>query len=101
MSDDTLPPLVSVGRGPMSALNPRQVAVAFGSILRAARTDCGMTQEELAERANLDRTYPSLLERGLRQPTIGRLIGIAYALGVKPGALVTRTFAWLRGQVPY
>jgi transcriptional regulator with XRE-family HTH domain len=38
-----------------------QVAKAFGSILRAARIGAGVTQEQLAELANMDRTYPSLL----------------------------------------
>src|SRR6267154_2716736 len=55
----------------MTALDPRQVARAFGAILRAARVAAGLSQEVLAERADCDRTYPSLLERLLRQPTIG------------------------------
>lgn len=83
----------------MNTFTPRQIAAAFGFILRAERTYRGMSQEELAERADLDRTYPSLLERGLRQPTIGRLIWIEYALCVEPGTLVKRTVAQLRAPM--
>jgi transcriptional regulator with XRE-family HTH domain len=80
----------------MSALDPRQVAKAFGSIVRAVRIDAGITQEVLAERADCDRTYPSLLERGLRHPTIGVVIDIAGALHLEPAALVNMTIARLR-----
>jgi transcriptional regulator with XRE-family HTH domain len=80
----------------MSALDPHQVARAFGAILRAVRIDAGITQEVLAERADCDRTYPSLLERGLRQPTIGTVIDIAGALHVEPAALFTMTVSRLR-----
>lgn len=82
----------------MSALDPHQVAKAFGAILRAARVAAGISQEVLAERADCDRTYPSLLERGLRQPTIGKMIDIAGALHIDPAALVTMTIAQLRGE---
>ncbi len=47
-----------------------EVAVAFGKTLRAARRERGISQEDLAFRADCDRTYPSLLERGLRTPTL-------------------------------
>jgi transcriptional regulator with XRE-family HTH domain len=50
----------------------------------------------LAELADIERTYPSLIERGLRQPTIGRVIAIAYALRIEPRKLVTMTVARLR-----
>jgi transcriptional regulator with XRE-family HTH domain len=40
--------------------NRRSVAVAFGRSLRDARKKIGVTQEQLAELADLDRTYPSL-----------------------------------------
>ena len=63
----------------MSAFKQLRVAKAFGVALRAARTDAGISQEHLAELADIDRTYPSLMERGLRQPTIGRVISIADA----------------------
>lgn len=82
----------------MTALDPRQVARAFGKILRAARVAAGISQEVLAGRADCDRTYPSLLERGLRQPTIGKVIDIACALHLDPAALVNMTIARLRTE---
>jgi hypothetical protein len=45
----------------MSALEQRRAAQVFGAILRTARIGAGITQEELAEGADIDRTYPSLL----------------------------------------
>jgi transcriptional regulator with XRE-family HTH domain len=81
----------------MSAFEPWRVARAFGAVLRAARTDAGITQEELAEFAHIDRTYPSPMECGLRQPTIGRVITIAEALRMEPRTLVTMTVTRLRG----
>jgi transcriptional regulator with XRE-family HTH domain len=80
----------------MSALDPHQVVRAFGVVLRAARMAADICQELLAERADCDRTYPSLLERGLRQPTIGKVIDFASALDVEPAALVNLTIAHLR-----
>jgi transcriptional regulator with XRE-family HTH domain len=74
------------------------VAKAFGAVLRTVRTGAGFSQEDLAEGADIDRTYPSLLERGLRQPTLGKLIAIANALGVEAATLVTRTVERLRGE---
>ena len=55
--------------------------------------EAGITQEVLAERADCDRTYPSLLERRLRQPTVGMVIDIASALHLEPGTLVDMTMA--------
>ena len=51
----------------MSVFEQRQVASAFGAVLGAARRDAGFSQEHLAELADTDRTYPSLMERGLRR----------------------------------
>ena len=80
----------------MSVLDPRQVAKAFGTVLRAARMSAGISQELLAERADCDRTYPSLLERGLRQPTIGKAIDLAEALHIDPAGLIDMTIVQLR-----
>ena len=68
-----------------------RVALAFGSTLRDVRRLRGLTKEELALAGGFDRTYPSLLERGLRTPTLGVLFRLAEALGVEPCRLVTLT----------
>ncbi len=64
---------------------------AFGRVLRDARLTRGLSQEALAMEANLDRTYPSMLERGLRSPTIDTVIELAAAIRVPAAALVERT----------
>lgn len=68
---------------------------AFGLVLRECRASAGISQEELALRAGLDRTYISLLERGRRQPTLTTLFALAGILGVSPGTMVARTAAGL------
>ena len=65
-----------------------RVALAFGKALQQARANAGLTQEELAELSETDRTYPSLLERGLRTPTLAIILRYASALGIAPGELV-------------
>jgi len=67
------------------------VAAAFGEVLRDCRSKAGISQEALAGVADVDRTYISLLERGLRQPTLDTLFKLARALGVAPATLVSRT----------
>lgn len=68
------------------------VGKAFGRVLREYRLTLDLSQEELAERADLDRTYPSLLERGLRSPSLEMLFRIAEALAIDPAELVAKTF---------
>jgi len=68
----------------------RQYALAFGQVLRRLRTEQGLTQEELAFRGGLDRTFPSLLERGLRTPTLTVICILAQALQMTPGELVAQ-----------
>ena len=77
----------------MARMGAKTVAEAFGQILRDCRRKAGISQEELAGRANVDRTYVSLLERGLRQPTLDSLFRLAHALGVAPATMVSRTAA--------
>lgn len=66
----------------------RCYALAFGAVLREHRNRVGITQEELAFRGDLDRTFPSLLERGLRTPTLTIICVLAEALQVDPARLV-------------
>jgi transcriptional regulator with XRE-family HTH domain len=71
-------------------------ARAFSAVLREHRTRAGITQEELAFRGELDRTFPSLLERGLRTPTPTIICVPAEALQVEPATLVSEAAARAR-----
>jgi transcriptional regulator with XRE-family HTH domain len=54
----------------------------FGENLRFHRNQKGIAQEKLAELADLDRTYISLLERGKRNPTLTCIAKLAKVLEV-------------------
>ncbi|WP_242111970.1 helix-turn-helix domain-containing protein [Luteimonas aquatica] len=73
------------------ATDSKSVQKAFGEALREVRAGRGLSQQDLALESELDRTYISLLERGLRQPTMTTLIALAEALDVDPTILVKRT----------
>ena len=75
-----------------SPANRKVVAAAFGCVLRGFRRQKGLSQEELAFRADFDRTYPSLLERALRTPTLTLIFDLALALEVHPAILVGKAF---------
>lgn len=57
-----------------------RIEKCFGAILRARRLALGLSQEELAFRAQIDRTFVSMLERGLRMPSLGTILCVAHAL---------------------
>jgi transcriptional regulator with XRE-family HTH domain len=71
------------------------VATAFGAVLRDCRQKAGISQEALADAASVDRTYVSLLERGLRQPTLDTLFRLSQALDISPATMVSRTAAFV------
>ncbi len=52
----------------------------FGTNVRALREKRELSQEQLAEIADLDRTYVGGLERGERNATLGSILRIAKAL---------------------
>ena len=62
--------------------------VKFGKRIRALRGDLGMTQEMLATKVGLDRSYMGFLERGERNPSLEVIIKIAKALNIKPDELL-------------
>ena len=55
---------------------------AFGQVLREYRKRANLSQEKLAQESDLDRTYISLLERGLRQPSITTVFRLSTALNI-------------------
>jgi transcriptional regulator with XRE-family HTH domain len=63
------------------------VLARFGKTLRELRTERGLSQDELAARAGLDRNYIGMIERGERNPAIVNVVKIAEALNVPPSEL--------------
>ena len=55
------------------------------------RVEVGVSQEKLALMAGLDRTFISLLERGLRQPSLGSILALSAHLNVSPDHLIRMT----------
>jgi transcriptional regulator with XRE-family HTH domain len=73
---------------------------AFGIVLRDFRQARSLSQEALALESELDRTFISLLERRLRQPSLTTMLQLAGPLGVAPADLVAEVVAVLsQGEV--
>ncbi|MEF8698305.1 MAG: helix-turn-helix transcriptional regulator [Candidatus Accumulibacter sp. UW26] len=69
----------------MSGLNDR-----FKCVVRQLREARGWSQERLAEKADLDRSYVGEIERGLANPSLLTADKLARALEVDLSALVAR-----------
>lgn len=61
---------------------------AFGLAVRARREALGISQEALASKARLHRTYVGSVERGERNVTLKNIYVLAQALGVSPVDLI-------------
>lgn len=66
----------------------KQVLEKFGQKMQKVRQSHDITQEELAARLGMHRTYIGLIERGERNPTIRTLYKIAKALKVPASELL-------------
>lgn len=64
------------------------VVELLGANVRHHRKLKGMTQEQLALEAGMERSYVSDLERGRRNPSVRALGRLASALGIEPKALL-------------
>jgi transcriptional regulator with XRE-family HTH domain len=81
-------------------MKEKHVARAFGRVLREARLARGMSQEDLAGEADVDRTYPSLLERGCREPTLSVFFRLSRAVRQPPAELLNATLTQLARARP-
>lgn len=64
----------------MKSLSPTHLKV--GQTIRELRTNLKMTQEELAFKVGVDRSYMGFVERGEKNPTLATLIKIAKVLRI-------------------
>ena len=65
-----------------------EVAAKFGDKLRRLRKRQGVSQEELADRAGLHRTYVSSVERGERNVSLETIDKLARAFNLPMGELM-------------
>jgi transcriptional regulator with XRE-family HTH domain len=59
-------------------------------VIRALRKERGLSQETLAERADMAADYLGFVERGENVPTLTVILKLAEALGVRPSELFRR-----------
>ncbi|AKB75793.1 putative transcriptional regulators [Methanosarcina lacustris Z-7289] len=60
----------------------------FGILIRDIRKNKFISQEKLAEKTGLDRSFISLIERGKRVPTLTTICKLSKALGIKASELL-------------
>ena len=66
----------------------REALSALGDRLKNRRTHLGLSQEQMADRCGVHRTYYSAIERGERNVTVLVLLTIARGVEVDPGELL-------------
>ena len=65
--------------------NREKLLIYIGQSIKNARAEAGLTQEEVAFKAELSRSYYSGIERGVRNVASVNLMRIATVIGVEVG----------------
>ncbi len=73
----------------MSTLARSEILRRFGESLREHRHRCGLSQEKLAAKAGIDRTYVGSAERGERNVALINIVRLAEALDISPAQLLS------------
>lgn len=63
---------------------------AFGDRVRALRTSRAISQETLALRTGIARSYMGGIERGEKNPALDHIVRLAVGLDVQPAALMPK-----------
>lgn len=64
------------------------LSAAFAFILSKRRNALGLSQDTLAEKAGMERTYVSMLERGIHAPSLRAFVLIGSVFGLKASELM-------------
>lgn len=62
----------------------------FGAAVKAGRDELGISQEALAEKAGLHRTYVGGVEQGRRNVSLLNIVKLSQAVGVEPASVFER-----------
>jgi transcriptional regulator with XRE-family HTH domain len=76
------------GRSALPALSRAEILKRFGETLREHRQRTGLSQEKLAAKAGIDRTYVGGAERGERNVALVNIVRLAAALNVTAAELM-------------
>lgn len=71
------------------------LSAAFAYVLHKRRNALGLSQEGFAEQAGIERTYVSMLERGIHAPSLRAIVLIGQAFGLTAAELVAEVEAAL------
>ncbi|HDS1308105.1 TPA: helix-turn-helix transcriptional regulator [Stenotrophomonas maltophilia] len=82
---------VQRGRPAGSTTFDAELAQAFGTVVRALRTERGIAQETLANLAGIERSHIGKVERGEHAPTLAIIFKIAGALECSTAVLMAET----------
>jgi transcriptional regulator with XRE-family HTH domain len=77
---------------------PDQHVTALSLALQQRRMEMGLSQDELADKAGLHRTYVSLIERKSCNFSIKIYMRLAFALGVDPAELMRKAEGLVGGR---
>jgi transcriptional regulator with XRE-family HTH domain len=78
-----------ISRGSTDHQQPKSTYLQqLGLSLKRQRVKAGLTQEQLADRAGMHRTFIGLVARGESGLSVERLVELAAALGVQPTELL-------------
>jgi CheY-like chemotaxis protein/DNA-binding XRE family transcriptional regulator len=80
----------SVPKGPHHSESDAALQARLGAAIRACRHQLKITQEDLAERADMHRTYVADIERGARNATLRSIASLADALRISIASLMSR-----------
>jgi XRE family transcriptional regulator, regulator of sulfur utilization len=75
------------------------VNIHFGRVVKHIREERGLSQEVLADRADLNRSYVGEVERGTAMPSLGTVTKIAKALNLSTSTLLARYEAFEQSQL--
>ena len=71
---------------------------AFAAVLKARRSALGISQEELARRSGVNRSFVARIEIAQNQPTLSVLFRLSHGLNVAPEELIRQARLKLEGQ---
>lgn len=72
------------------AIKKDPLLIKFGNVVQSERRKAGMTQEDLAELADVHRTYVGMVERAEKNVTLTSLQKISNALRIPMSSILRR-----------